>query len=421
MKLVTSTLLLMLFSTFIHANQNAQAAGLWDFLDRMSIEWNNRHKNRASLGPRPEYLVNDMKDTPLKRKLNQCKQGPFYQTDFSIGHRGAALQFPEHTKESYVAGAKMGAGILECDVTFTKDKALVCRHSQCDLHTTTNILATPLADECSERFSPASEGQPASAKCCTSDITLAQFKTLCGKMDAFDANAQTVQEYLGGTANYRTDLYATCGTLMTHAESIELFKSLGAKFTPELKAPSVSMPFEGEFSQSDYAQKMIDEYKMAGIPAEDVFPQSFNLNDVKYWIDQEPEFGQQAVYLDNRMYKDEHFVPTLEDMVAIKSTGTNIIAPPMWALLTLDANENIVPSQYALYAKQAGLKIITWTLERSMPLANNGDWYFQTVDDAVDRDGDVMEMLHVLAKDVGVMGVFSDWSATVTYYANCMM
>ncbi|WP_239649912.1 glycerophosphodiester phosphodiesterase family protein [Methylocucumis oryzae] len=55
------------------------------------------------------------------------------------------MQFPEHTEQSYKAGAKMGAGILECDVTFTKDKELVCRHSQCDLHTTTNILATDLA------------------------------------------------------------------------------------------------------------------------------------------------------------------------------------------------------------------------------------------------------------------------------------
>jgi glycerophosphoryl diester phosphodiesterase len=26
----------------------------------------------------------------------------------------------------------------------------------------------------------------------------------------------------------------------------------------------------------------------------------------------------------------------------------------------------------------------------------------------------------VLAKEVGVLGVFSDWAAPVTYYANCM-
>ena len=66
---------------------------------------------------------------------------------FSIAHRGAPLQFPEHTKESYEAGARMGAGIVECDVTFTKDGQLVCRHDECDLHTTTNIVNTPAQRE----------------------------------------------------------------------------------------------------------------------------------------------------------------------------------------------------------------------------------------------------------------------------------
>ena len=64
---------------------------------------------------------------------------------FSIAHRGAALMFPEHTEESYRAAARMGAGIVECDVTFTKDKELVCRHAQNDLHRSTNILASNLA------------------------------------------------------------------------------------------------------------------------------------------------------------------------------------------------------------------------------------------------------------------------------------
>jgi glycerophosphoryl diester phosphodiesterase len=31
-----------------------------------------------------------------------------------------------------------------------------------------------------------------------------------------------------------------------------------------------------------------------------------------------------------------------------------------------------------------------------------------------------MRVLDVLAKDVGIIGVFSDWAAPVTYYANCM-
>ena len=29
-----------------------------------------------------------------------------------IGHRGAALQFPEHTKESYEAAARMGVSFV---------------------------------------------------------------------------------------------------------------------------------------------------------------------------------------------------------------------------------------------------------------------------------------------------------------------
>jgi glycerophosphoryl diester phosphodiesterase len=169
----------------------------------------------------------------------------------------------------------MGAGILECDVTFTKDKALVCRHDQCDLHTTTNILLTPLAAQCSQPFSPAEfdasgvRTKAASALCCTSDLTLAEYKSLQGKMDAFDPDALTPEEFQGGTVNWRTDLYSTGGTLLSHQESIQLIKSLGAKFTPELKGPNSNAKVQVEtvFGSLDaYAQAMIDDYKRAGIP-----------------------------------------------------------------------------------------------------------------------------------------------------------
>ncbi len=73
-------------------------------------------------------------------------------------------------------------------------------------------------------------------------------------MDAANPFASTPEEYMGGTANWRTDLYAMRGALMTHAESIELFKELGAVSTPELKSAKEEMPYEGEFSQQDYAQ-----------------------------------------------------------------------------------------------------------------------------------------------------------------------
>ncbi|HQS33520.1 MAG TPA: glycerophosphodiester phosphodiesterase family protein, partial [Polaromonas sp.] len=375
----------------------------------------------------PFFLVNDMSPGPLKQQLQACtKRSEFSRTDFSIGHRGAALQFPEHTKESYEAAALMGAGIVECDVTFTKDKQLVCRHAQNDLHTTTNILATPLAAKCTKAFTPATyDGNgnfvaPASAECRTSDITLAEFKTLRGKMDASNPRAKTVAEYLGGTANFRTDLYSglSSGTLMTHKESIALFKKLGVKMTPELKSASVTMPFDG-FTQQAYAQKMIDEYKEAGVPARRVWAQSFDKADVLYWIANEPAFGKQAVYLDDANTVAE--LPGYAELAGYKARGINIVAPPMFALLTTDGSGNIVPSRYAMDAKAAGLDIITWTLERSGILADgNNGFYYQTFDSAIKKEGDVMRVLDVLNKQVGILGIFSDWPATVTFYANCV-
>jgi len=165
---------------------------------------------------------------------------------------------------------------------------------------------TPLASKCIKSFTPAVLGPsgqvttPASAECRTSELTLAEFKTLTGKMDAFNPAAQTPAQYFGGTPDFRTNVYAgpTSGHLLTFTESIALFKQLGVKMTPELKSPSVTMPFDG-FSQEMYAQKLIDELKAAG-------------------------------------------------------------------------------------------------------------------------DGDLYKVLDVLAKDVGILGVFSDWAAPVTFYANCM-
>ena len=106
-------------------------------------------------------------------------------------------------------------------------------------------------------------------------------------------------------------------------------------------------------------------------------------------------------------------------MSDLKAMGVNYIAPPMWALVALEGGK-IVPSAYAKESNAAGLNLITWTLERSGPLANGGGWYFQTIKEATNNDAMYFELLDVLAQDVGIKGMFSDWPATTTYYANCM-
>lgn len=379
----------------------------------------------ADLGPRPAYLVDLLPDGALKTTLAQCLQTPASRQAFSIGHRGAPLQFPEHSKASYLAAIRMGAGIVECDVTFTADKQLVCRHAQCDLHQTTDILLRPaLAAKCTTPFSPATATQAASANCCTSDITLAEYKSLCTKMDGVNPQADNVADYVNGSPSWRTTLYQQCSAPLSHQESIALFKAQGVMMTPELKAAEVAMPFQGNYSQAKYAQQLIDEYKTAGIAADQVWPQSFALDDIRYWLKHEPEFAKQAVFLDSRVdapsydaTKPELLTPSFSEL---KAEGLNIIAPPLWALVSVE-NGKVVPSAYAKAAKAAGLNIITWSLERSGPLADGGGWYYQSIASVTSDDSMTLQLLDVLAQQVGVIGVFSDWPATTTFYANCML
>lgn len=385
-----------------------------------------------SYGTRPFYLVDDMDKSPLKSKLLSCAKQPAKRSEFSIAHRGATLQFPEHTKESYIAANRQGAGIQECDVAFTKDHELVCRHSDADLHTTTNILATPLANKCTQNFTPAtfdSTGKlitPASAKCLTSDITLAEFKTLKGKQDGANPNARTVEEYLNGTPKFRTDLYSQNGTLLSLKEALALFRQMNVKVTPELKAPSIPMPHNG-YSYDDYRKQLIETLKSSGFDSSQTIVQSFNLDDLKYWLKHYPDYAKTGVFLleDSNAAKDgKNFDPQNPTTwkyqpKELKALGIQNLAPATWLLLT-NQNGKVAPSEFAKHAKAQKLGLITWTLERSNSLATGGGWYYTGLGGVINNDGDMYTVMDTLAKDVGVKGIFSDWPATTTYYANCM-
>jgi glycerophosphoryl diester phosphodiesterase len=203
-------------------------------------------------------------------------------------------------------------------------------------------------------------------------------------------------------------------------ESIELIAQFGGYFTPELKSPDVEMPFEGDYTQEDYAQQMIDEYVVAGIPPNQVWPQSFNPDDVIYWI-QNTDYGAQAVALDAN--EDVEFNNTAVDawLDLLVENGVKLVAPPMFRLVegAPDTELLMKPSYYAVAAAERGLGVITWTLERAGPGLSG--WYYQTTENVVDlAEGDRFSLLHVLYQEVGILGIFSDWPATTTFYANCM-
>lgn len=372
----------------------------------------------GGLHDRPARLVAALPPGDLRQRLQACLARPPVPTAFVIGHRGAPLGFPEHTRESYAAAAAQGAGVVECDVTFTRDRELVCRHSQCDLHTTTNILQTPLAATCSQPFTPAdpASGRRASARCCASDLVLAQLRTLCGRRDSADPAATTVDAYLAGGGEQ-------CGTLVTHRESIAQLRALGVAMTPELKAPEVAMPFGGDYTQERYARQMIEEYRAAGVDAAQVAPQSYALSDIAFWLREYPAFGRRAVWLDGRYEEQQGFdandpATWRPSMPELKSAGVRTLAPPMPVLLALDG-DRIVSSAYARAARAAGLRLVTWTLERSGPLAEGGGFYYGSIRRVIRNDGDTYRVLDVLARDAGIAAIFSDWPATAVLYANC--
>ncbi|KAJ8608336.1 hypothetical protein MRB53_039676 [Persea americana] len=362
---------------------------------------------QISFGPRPYYIINNMTDSALKTKLQQCENSAYSITDWSIGHRGGGtLQFPEETVEST---------------------------ELCDLHTTTNILLNPgLAQKCTQPFRPANGTTPASALCCTSDITLAEYKTLCGKQDGFNASAKTPQDFQYGTPVWRTELYDTCGTLMTLDSYIDLVDSFPGyrNFTPELKTPpaAVPMPFTSAngtvYTQQQYARDMINTFITKGIDPARVWPQSFNPPDIYQWIAEYPKFGAQAIFLDEDGDDSAGFTADVSHLASLKARGVNIIAPPFGYLLAYGDAENktVIPSSYANESKRVGLDIIAWTFERSGPLAKvraADEYYYQRINQAIYYDGQEYEVLNILANVIGIKAIFSDWSATVTYFANC--
>jgi glycerophosphoryl diester phosphodiesterase len=171
---------------------------------------------------------------------------------------------------------------------------------------------------------------------------------------------------------------------------------------------------------------MVDTVVAEGVNPRDVWLQSFNLNDVLYWIKYAPSFGKQAVYLDDVDPSATPAIPrlTVEELRDLKRQGVHIFAPPISALLGVNGNGEVVASQYAKDIKHAGLDIITWSFERAdlrKGAAGAGFYYaFDPTGAAIKKDSDMYKALDALARKVGVLGVFSDWPATVTYYANCM-
>ncbi|WP_456410653.1 glycerophosphodiester phosphodiesterase family protein, partial [Oceanithermus sp.] len=178
----------------------------------------------------------------------------YTRSPLAIGHRGAVLFFPEHTREGYLAAVRQGAGFVERDAVPTKDSALICRHSEGDLAKTTNVLATPLAAKCRKGFRP---GKKADFR--TTNLTLAEFLSLEGWPGGSDKDARKPEGCYRAVPAWRTLAYAP-GTVVSHRGYTELLLPMGVNFIPELK--DASLP--SGLSLDEYRRRIVDGYRELG-------------------------------------------------------------------------------------------------------------------------------------------------------------
>lgn len=386
------------------------------------LHLHSHNRTKVSIGPRPYFLINEMDNSnlELKNTLQKCALNikSFRPSDFVLGHRGASLQFPEHTDRGHDAATRMGAGVVECDINLTKDRQLICRHERCDLHLTTNVLTiSHLASKCTQPFRPSIGNLPATAKCCTTDFTLSEIQNeMCGKMSSSNKHAKTPQQYISHTPSFQTDLYShDCPHIQSHKNFIQVVNANGASFSPELKM--LDYKFSRTYTRQMFLQQVLDDYNRTD-PSR-VYFQGFEWDDLKY-IAQKTPFNFNTFALDKnwlaltytKLQLQKYFKPLVDH-------GVTAIAPAISMLLEVDKNNNLVPTLYAKVAKELGLDIVTWTLERSDALSKGGGWYYSTLSKVLKTDSDVLKVLDVLYQDVGIMAVWTDWPSVATFYANC--
>lgn len=397
----------------------------------------------------------------MRDQISNCPS-PFKRSDRAIGHRGAALVAPEETIASWQIGAESGAGYLECDVAVTGDLDLVCRHGSCDLAFTTDLVThhPELNAKCSKPFRP---GSGEEAVCCTYDFTRAELSSLCAKMESVvNASAGSLQGYVLGAPGFRSGAVAeqSCHKFVFYHEYLKLLKENGYHAIPELK--DTALPAVQGFLASKgkdvhwfadrFAEALLQHgfqpWPKVGHAAEPGsrfgVMQTFDREVAAYWKKTRPEMTVE--YMWNRDPPPGQDCNEPSDcggpavLKGLHELGVELFAPPINVLLSTGADHSIVPSATAGLLKELKVRAIgSWSLEREgcrseksaqlQPAAmapcgekQPGSFYYGPLEgQSTFQHADVLEVLDVLFRQVGLEALFSDFPGTVAAYANCVL
>ena len=108
----------------------------------------------------------------------------------------------------------------------------------------------------------------------------------------------------------------------------------------------------------------------------------------------------------------------------LRRAGVKVVAPAFNALCSTVRAIGSYRRCSRKICRSLGFDLISWSFERvdlRRGAAGAGSYYdFDPTGAAIKKDSDMYKALDVLAKDVKLIGMFSDWPATVSYYASCM-
>jgi len=395
---------------------------------------------------------------------NDSAHRVFARRDASLAHRGTPLLAPEHSLLGYELAAAMGAGFVECDVSVARDMSFVCRHSNCDLAITTDLLSgrhPHLAARCSVPFAPATPSAPAHARCCTYDFTLAELRTLCLTMEATpNASAATPESYAGPPPPWRSAALAggppqRCQRIVTFGEYLRWLRvgRLGA--IPELK--DTAEPGTRAFLASvgsgplQLADAFVAQLRAAGFrqqlvwrPADRVWAwqsprapkaimQTFDREVAAHWKSDAMGPTPPVAYLYGTAENASTCTPSDCGSPSVVSglaeMGVELMAPPLWRLVT-SSGHRLAPSTHAAFLNSMRVGIIAWSLDRSgCEGARPGEpaqagpcgWYWTSLENVSAFEfSDIAALMYEMYHVANVTAAFSDYPAINTAFLNCV-
>ncbi|KAJ3070324.1 Glycerophosphodiester phosphodiesterase GDPDL3 [Podochytrium sp. JEL0797] len=410
--------------------------------------------------------------TRMRNAIATCEDPLAFNLE-SIGHRGAALVAPEETIKSLQIAVDSGAGFIECDAAVTKDLQLICRHSVCDLHYTTDILTRPeMAAKCSTPFAPAQNGTAAIANCCTYDFTVKELSSLCSIMESrTNSTATTISTYLAPHPFRSVGIApGECHKLITHQEYLQFARLRNVNVIPELKDTSAKGTQDFLASKGRtvefLANRLAKEVKNAGFttPLDGNFRnatrgtigilQTFDRRVAKMWktgkfkrlpVEYMWETGMNASMVEKECPSAAD-CGTSDVVLELMKLGVEMFSPSINVYVTAE-NHTIVESQFSkdlkTLAKESGAAPLfgSWSLDRSGCASQLGPnnstfnaesglgsigscgFYYGSVEGEATFGApeDSLLMMDTLFTQVGITSLFSDFPATVSMYSNCVL